>query len=127
MRTLEIPLPPLMLLRVSVAAVWLYEGLWCKLLSRAPSQKNVVGAVLAFGLVAVSAVVVAQPVRAENCFVVRATADARNQEVSTRRSENRLQHYIVRELRSLTGKTIGPTHTHCIRNACESSAVVCHH
>jgi hypothetical protein len=30
-------------------------------------------------------------------------------------------------LSSLHGKVIGPVHTHCIRNACESSAVVCHH
>jgi hypothetical protein len=30
-------------------------------------------------------------------------------------------------LRSPRGKTVGPTSTHCIRNACESSAIVCHH
>jgi hypothetical protein len=30
-------------------------------------------------------------------------------------------------MRSAGGKSIGPTHTHCIRNACEASAVVCRH
>jgi hypothetical protein len=37
--------PPLVVIRVSIAAVWLYEGLWCKLLGRAPSQVQVVTAV----------------------------------------------------------------------------------
>jgi uncharacterized membrane protein YphA (DoxX/SURF4 family) len=36
-------------LRVSVAAVWFYEGLWCKLLARAPTQVDVVTAVPHFG------------------------------------------------------------------------------
>ncbi len=31
-------LPSLALIRVSIAAVWAYEGLWCKLLGRMPSQ-----------------------------------------------------------------------------------------
>jgi hypothetical protein len=30
-------------------------------------------------------------------------------------------------MRSAGGKSIGPTHTHCIRNACEASAIVCRH
>jgi DoxX-like family len=34
--------PPLALLRAGVAAVWLYEGVWCKLLGRTPSQLAVV-------------------------------------------------------------------------------------
>jgi hypothetical protein len=32
-----------------VAAVWLYEGLWCKLLGREPRQLQVVGAVKGLG------------------------------------------------------------------------------
>jgi len=38
-------LPDPLLIRVSIALVWLYEGLWCKLLGRAPHQKSVVGSV----------------------------------------------------------------------------------
>lgn len=38
-------LPPLWLVHIAVAAVWLYEGLWCKLLSGEPRQKEVVAAV----------------------------------------------------------------------------------
>ena len=49
MAALSIPFPPLALLRVSVAAVWIYEGLWCKLMGRVASQKEVVGAVPKFG------------------------------------------------------------------------------
>jgi hypothetical protein len=30
-------------------------------------------------------------------------------------------------LSSPGGKSVGPTSTHCIRNACEASAIVCHH
>ena len=63
----------------------------------------------------------------ENCVVVRATADARNQRVSTDRSLHRLRRYIADHLSRPGGKSVGPTHTHCIRNACESSAIVCHH
>ena len=37
--------PPLWLIRVAVSAVWLYEGLWCKLLGREPRQQQVIGAV----------------------------------------------------------------------------------
>ncbi len=63
----------------------------------------------------------------ENCFVVTATADARNRDISIERAENRLHHYISRNLRSLTGKTVSPVTTNCIRNACKSQAIVCHH
>jgi uncharacterized membrane protein YphA (DoxX/SURF4 family) len=37
--------PPLVIIRAGVASVWLYEGLWCKILGRAPSQVEVVTAV----------------------------------------------------------------------------------
>ena len=37
--------PPLVVIRASVAAVWLYEGLWCKILGRMQSQLQVVKAV----------------------------------------------------------------------------------
>jgi hypothetical protein len=85
---------------------------------------------LVFGLAlgAVAAVVLgSQPVLAVDCVVVRATADARNQTVSTERSKRRLQHYIGRKLSSAAAKSVSPISTHCIRNACESSAVVCRH
>ena len=41
--------PPLLLVRSAVAAVWLYEGLWCKLLGRAPLQVRVVESVPKLG------------------------------------------------------------------------------
>jgi len=41
-------LPPFWLIHVAVAAVWLYEGLWCKLLDGQPHQREVVGAVPRF-------------------------------------------------------------------------------
>jgi len=41
-------MPPLLLMQIAVAAVWLYEGLWCKLLGRMPHQFDVVGAVPIF-------------------------------------------------------------------------------
>jgi len=63
----------------------------------------------------------------ENCTVVRATADARNPQVSTDRALHRLRRYIADHLSSPGGKSVGPTSTHCIRNACEASAIVCHH
>ena len=63
----------------------------------------------------------------ENCTVVRATADARNPAVSTERALHRLHRYIADHVRSPGGKTVGPTSTHCIRNACEASAIVCQH
>lgn len=42
-------LPPQWLLQVAVAAVWLYEGLWCKLLGGDPNQTKVVEAVPRYG------------------------------------------------------------------------------
>ena len=41
--------PPFWLIRVAVAAVWLYEGLWCKLLRGHPHEFEVVEAVPHFG------------------------------------------------------------------------------
>ena len=41
--------PPVAIIRISVAAVWLYEGLWCKLLGGADSQVDVVTAVPRLG------------------------------------------------------------------------------
>jgi uncharacterized membrane protein YphA (DoxX/SURF4 family) len=41
--------PPLVIIRASVAAVWLYEGLWCKILGRVQSQVEVVKAVPRLG------------------------------------------------------------------------------
>jgi hypothetical protein len=38
-------MPPLLLTQVAVAAVWLYEGLWCKLMGGIPLQVDVVEAV----------------------------------------------------------------------------------
>lgn len=35
MQDIAIGFPPLVLIRASVALVWLYEGLWCKILGRA--------------------------------------------------------------------------------------------
>jgi hypothetical protein len=42
-------LPPVWLIRGAVAAVWLYEGLWCKLLGGDPNQLRIVEAVPRFG------------------------------------------------------------------------------
>ncbi len=41
-------LPPA-IIHVAVASVWMYEGLWCKLLNGAPRQLQVVGAVPHYG------------------------------------------------------------------------------
>ena len=40
---------PIILIRIAIAAVWLYEGLWCKLLGRVPHQEAVVAAHPLFG------------------------------------------------------------------------------
>ena len=42
-------LPPWWLIRVAVAGVWLYEGLWCKLLRGDPRQREIVEAVPRWG------------------------------------------------------------------------------
>lgn len=49
MDSITIVFPPLVIIRASVAAVWLYEGLWCKLLGRVQSQAQVVTAVPRLG------------------------------------------------------------------------------
>jgi hypothetical protein len=38
------PMPPLLLIQIAIAAVWLYEGLWCKLLGRSAHELDVVEA-----------------------------------------------------------------------------------
>ncbi len=43
-------LPPVWLIRAAIAAVWLYEGLWCKLLGHDRRQLEIVGAVPRLGL-----------------------------------------------------------------------------
>lgn len=42
--TMEL-MPPVVLIRSAIAAVWLYEGLWCKVLGRLPEQGRIVEAV----------------------------------------------------------------------------------
>jgi uncharacterized membrane protein YphA (DoxX/SURF4 family) len=49
MHSIAIVFPPLIIIRACVAAVWLYEGLWCKILGRMPSQVQVVMAVPRLG------------------------------------------------------------------------------
>jgi hypothetical protein len=39
------PMPPVWLLQVAVAGVWLYEGLWCKVLGRSAHEFEVVSEV----------------------------------------------------------------------------------
>ena len=42
-------LPPLWLIHVAVAAVWFYEGVWCKLLNGQPRQLRVMEAIPHYG------------------------------------------------------------------------------
>lgn len=49
MHSFAIIFPPLILIRASVAAVWVYEGLWCKILGRVRSQLDVATAMPGFG------------------------------------------------------------------------------
>lgn len=42
-------MPPLILIEIAVAAVWLYEGLWCKVLRRSQHELEVVEAAPLFG------------------------------------------------------------------------------
>ena len=49
MLTIAIVFPSILIIRLSVAAVWLYEGLWCKILGRVPLQLEVVTAVPRLG------------------------------------------------------------------------------
>jgi len=41
--------PPLWMIHIAVAGVWMYEGLWCKLLGRQARQLQVVEAVPRYG------------------------------------------------------------------------------
>lgn len=43
------PLPPFWVIRIAIASVWLYEGLWCKLLGREKRQFQIVEAVPGLG------------------------------------------------------------------------------
>ena len=49
MHDVAIAFPPLIVMRAAVAAVWLYEGLWCKVLGRAQLEAQVVAKVPRFG------------------------------------------------------------------------------
>lgn len=42
MSVLALVLPSLLWMRISIATVWLYEGLWCKVLGMMPSQLAIV-------------------------------------------------------------------------------------
>jgi uncharacterized membrane protein YphA (DoxX/SURF4 family) len=42
-------MPSAWLVRVAVAAVWIHEGLWCKILGRAPNELSIVQAVPRYG------------------------------------------------------------------------------
>jgi DoxX-like protein len=41
--------PPSGLIRLAIASVWLYEGLWCKVLGREPNQLRIVESVPSLG------------------------------------------------------------------------------
>jgi len=49
MHDVAIAFPPLIVMRGAVAAVWLYEGLWCKVFGRAWLEAEVVAKVPRFG------------------------------------------------------------------------------
>ncbi len=49
MHDITLTFPALTVIRLAVAAVWLYEGLWNKLLGRAQREAQVVAAVPGFG------------------------------------------------------------------------------
>jgi hypothetical protein len=49
MYDVTIAFPPLIVMRGAVAAVWLYDGLWCKVLGRAQLEAQVVAKVPRFG------------------------------------------------------------------------------
>lgn len=42
-------MPPAWLVRIAVAGVWIYEGLWCKILGREKNELRVVQAVPRYG------------------------------------------------------------------------------
>jgi len=83
---------------------------------------------LVAGLIVVVCAAVSQSAWAQgDCYTVRGEADARNRQISTERAVQRLHRHIADAMRSPGGHTVGPTSTHCIRNACEASAIVCRH
>jgi uncharacterized membrane protein YphA (DoxX/SURF4 family) len=49
MESMLLVMPPAWLLRAAVAGVWIYEGLWCKLLGRAANELRIVEAVPRYG------------------------------------------------------------------------------
>lgn len=49
MNGFDVVFPSIVVIRASIAAVWLYEGLWCKILGRMPSQLDVVESVPRLG------------------------------------------------------------------------------
>ena len=49
MHDVSLALPPLLVMRAAVSAVWMYEGLWCKVLGRERRQVQVVEAVPKLG------------------------------------------------------------------------------
>ncbi|HKV25313.1 MAG TPA: DoxX-like family protein [Candidatus Acidoferrum sp.] len=49
MHSFSLAFPPLILIRASIALVWLYEGLWCKILGGVKLQVEVVQAVPRLG------------------------------------------------------------------------------
>ncbi len=49
MHDINLAFPALVIIRLAVAAVWLYEGLWNKVLGRAQREAQVVAAVPGFG------------------------------------------------------------------------------
>lgn len=49
MQDLVLTAPPVWSIRAAVAMVWLYEGLWCKVLGREANQERVVSAVPVYG------------------------------------------------------------------------------
>ena len=46
-------MPSLCIIRTSLGAVWLYQGLWCKLLDHAPAHRKIAEAVPLRGVVTV--------------------------------------------------------------------------
>ena len=49
MDTLLLVVPPTWLVRAALAGVWIYEGLWCKILGRSESELRIVRAVPRYG------------------------------------------------------------------------------
>jgi hypothetical protein len=50
---------PSPIIRIPVASVWLYQGLWCKVLGRVPHQEAVIGAVPFFSPATAHALLIA--------------------------------------------------------------------